>query len=91
MEPKLTEEERLKLNLQQERLRRLDAEATNLKMMEKQIAGAKAQLQLEIHAMSAELKTKYNLQGNDQIDLSSGLIVRAPATAPESVAVQPSL
>lgn len=79
MDEKVSEEERLKMNLLSERDARYQAESANVEMAQKALMSAQGQLQLEKMEMSTSLQEKYKLGKADRIDMRTGAITRAPA------------
>lgn len=78
----LSEMDRLKLALAKERAGRLQADAINLQNAQRQLEAAVAKGQVELKALSDELKERYSLAPGDEV-AEDGTIKRAPVRALE--------
>ena len=86
MGERLSEEDRLKLCLQAERVRRLQAELQNVHVAMQQLQAQAQKTQAEQQAFGEEIKAKYSLTPSDAVNAETGAIVRG-ADAPLPVEV----
>jgi len=78
---KLSEEDRLKMNLLAERGQRIAAEKANLGLVAKALDDVSQKLNFEKAAFNNELRTKYKIEVNDEVDTTTGDILRAKQEA----------
>ena len=74
---KLSELDRLRMVLAKERQQRLQAEAANVQMLQRQLQAQHAALEAENKALFEELKLTYTLNQGDEI-AEDGTIKRTP-------------
>lgn len=94
MDEKISEEDRLKMNLLSEREQRFAAERMNIEMANKALQSAHGQLQVEKMGLSSAIQAKYTLAPTDEVDLKTGVITRDPkatraAAPPPALSVVP--
>lgn len=74
---KLSELDRLKMTLAKEKQQRLQAEAANLQMLQRQLQAQHAGLEAENKSLFEELKATYKLNPGDEV-AEDGTIKRVP-------------